>query len=214
MKLGFYEDAGNNYREALRSNPKLDKAYYNLAVLYASENKYDKAKRQLETCLKINRNFPEARDALKKLEGSDQSDWYRWWFGDSEKDKMDKGENNRRVSRRMRKVAFKQVIGAIVMASIAVLIIITIILAFMYAYNLAASVVAGLTFAIAIAVAILLLPSLRKFKAAGIELEPSPFVPGTIKLRPSSLVLEKSIRESSSKIATHLKVTTAEERKK
>jgi tetratricopeptide (TPR) repeat protein len=62
-ELGFYEDAENNYREAIKSNPKLDKAYYNLAVLYASENKYDRAKRQLDTCLKINRNFQEARDA-------------------------------------------------------------------------------------------------------------------------------------------------------
>jgi membrane protein YdbS with pleckstrin-like domain len=103
---------------------------------------------------------------------------------------MDKGENNKRK----RKVAFKQVIGAIVMPSIAVLTIIATILAFMYASNLAASVIAGLTFTIAIAVAILLLPSLRKFKAAGIELEQSPFVPGTIKLKPSLLVLERSIR--------------------
>ena len=103
---------------------------------------------------------------------------------------MDKGENHKRK----RKVAFKQVIGAIIMASIAVLTIITIILAFMYASNLAASVIAGLTFAIAIAVAILLLPSLRRFKAAGIELEPSPFVPETIKLKPSLLVLERSTR--------------------
>jgi hypothetical protein len=42
---------------------------------------------------------------------------------------------------------------------------------------------------------------LRKFKAAGIELEPSPFVPGTIKLKPASFVLERSIRELPSKMA-------------
>jgi tetratricopeptide (TPR) repeat protein len=203
-ELGFYEDAENNYREAIKSNPKLYQAYYNLAVLYASENKYDRAKRQLETCKKINRNFPDAREAIKKMEGSGQSDWYGWWFGDSDKDKMDKGENNKSK----KKISFKPVLGAMVMASIALIIILTIVLAFMYPSNLAASVVAGLTFAMAILIGVLLLPSLRRFKAAGIELEPSPFVPETIKLRPSSLVLEKSIRKLSSEMAT------ADERKK
>ena len=99
-------------------------------------------------------------------------------------------------------ITFKPVLGAIVMASIALIIILTIVLAFMYPSNLAASVVAGLTFAMAILIGVLLLPSLRRFKAAGIELEPLPFVPETIKLRPSLLVLEKSIRKLSSEMET------------
>src|ERR687890_594347 len=85
-ELGFYEDAENHYREAIKSNPKLVRAYFHLAILYANENKYDRAKKQLETCLKINRNFSEARNAIKRLEDGGEPDWYRWWFGYERKD--------------------------------------------------------------------------------------------------------------------------------
>ncbi|HEX2407178.1 MAG TPA: hypothetical protein VHJ38_08205 [Nitrososphaeraceae archaeon] len=30
---------------------------------------------------KINKNFSDAREALKRLRISEQSDWYDWWFG-------------------------------------------------------------------------------------------------------------------------------------
>jgi tetratricopeptide (TPR) repeat protein len=191
-ELGFYEDAEKEYREAIKSNPKLVRAYYNLAVLYASENKYDRAKKQLETGYRIDRNFSVARDAIKKLEGLGQSDWYGWWFGDdSDKGKMYKDKDKKSK----KKVGFKPILGMIVITSIALLMIVTIILAFMYPSNLAASVVAALTFSIAILVGVLLLPSLRRFKAAGIELEPALFAPGTIKLRASSYVMSaKSLR--------------------
>jgi tetratricopeptide (TPR) repeat protein len=43
-ELGFHEDAENHYREAIKSNPKLVRAYFHLAILYANENKYDRAK--------------------------------------------------------------------------------------------------------------------------------------------------------------------------
>jgi tetratricopeptide (TPR) repeat protein len=171
--LGFYEDAEDEYRKAIRSDPKLVRAYYNLAVLYASENKYDMAKKRLDTCLKIDRDFSDAREAIKKLEQSTQSDWYRWWFGgDEKKDKRVKGNSEKSWEKR---IDGKRIIGATVMASIAVLTILIVILAFKYPSTLAPSVVAMLTIPLAILVGILLLPSLRRFKAAGIELEPVLF---------------------------------------
>jgi hypothetical protein len=36
--------------------------------------------------------------------------------------------------------------------------------------------------------------TIGRFEAAGIELEPAAFVPGSIKLEPSLYVLEKSLR--------------------
>src|SRR5215213_7991253 len=93
-ELGFYEDAENHYREAIKSSPKIIRAYFHLALLYANENKYDRAKKQLETCLNINRNFSKARDAIKKLDGAGEPDWYRWWFGDEHKDNNNKKTGN------------------------------------------------------------------------------------------------------------------------
>ena len=193
-ELGFYEDAENHYREAIKSNPKLVRAYFHLAILYANENKYDRAKKQLETCLNINRNFSEARDAIKRLEGAGESDWYRWWFGDDHKDNnKNTGKDNKMSKKRF---DFKSILGMIVMAFIASLIIITVILAFSYPSTLATSVVAALTFFMAILIGVLLLPSLKRFKAAGIELEPNPFVV-TIEMMCSLYVMDKSHREVS-----------------
>jgi hypothetical protein len=56
------------------------------------------------------------------------------------------------------------------------LIIMTVILAFSYPSTLAQSVVTAVTFYMAILIGVLLLSSLKRFKAAGIELEPNPFV--------------------------------------
>ena len=191
-ELGFYEDAENHYREAIKSNPKLVRAYFHLAVLYANENKNDRAKKQLETCLNINRNFSKARDAIKRLEGAGEQDWYRWWFGDEHKD------NNKNTGKddkmRMKRFDFKQTLGKIVMAFIAGLIIMTVILAFSYPSSLAPSVVAALTFSMAILIGVLLLPSLKRFKAAGIELEPNPFVVTRETMR-SLYVMDKSHNE-------------------
>ncbi|HEY6755807.1 MAG TPA: tetratricopeptide repeat protein [Nitrososphaera sp.] len=192
-KLGLYEDAENHYREAIKSNPKIVRAYFHLAVLYANENKYDRAKKQLETCLKINRNFSKARDAIKRLEGEGEQDWYSWWFVDEHKynnKKTDKDNNEMRKKR----FAFKPILGAIVMAFIAGIMITTVILASSYPSTLAPSVVAALTFSMAIMIGVLLLPSLKRFKAAGIELEPNPFVL-TIEMLRSLYVMDKSHRE-------------------
>jgi Tfp pilus assembly protein PilF len=192
-ELGFYEDAENHYREAIKSNPKVVRAYFHLAVLYANENRYDRAKKQLETCLKINRNLSEARNAIKRLEGAGEPDWYRWWFGDEHKDNNKKtGKDNE-----MRKKWFdsKPILGTILMAFVAGIMITTVILAFSYPSTLAPSVVGALTFSMAIMIGVLLLPSLKRFKAAGsIELEPNQFVL-TVEMMHSLYVMEKSHRE-------------------
>src|SRR5215204_3665489 len=193
-ELGFYEDAENHYRGAIKSSPKMIRAYFHLAVLYANENKYDRAKKQLETCLNINRNFSKARDAIKKLDGAGEPDWYRWWFGDEHKDNNNKKTGNGNEMRKKWWFARKPILGTIVMAFIAGIMITTIILAFSHPSTLASSVVAALTFSMAIMIGVLLLPSLKRFKAAGIEIEPNPFVL-TIEMMRSLYVMDKSHRE-------------------
>jgi tetratricopeptide (TPR) repeat protein len=190
--LGFYEDAENHYREAIKSNPKLARAYFHLAVLYINEKKYDKAKKQLETCMKIDRNFSEARNAIKRLDGANEPDWYHWWFGEGHKGtSKNTGKDNKTLRNRFN---FKPILGTIVMAFIAGLMITTLILAFSYPSTLAPSVVTGLIFSIAILIGVLLLPSLMRFREASIELEPSPFVV-TREMMRSLYAMDKSHRE-------------------
>ena len=190
--LGFYEDAENYYREAIKSNPKLARAYFHLAVLYINEKKYDRAKKQLETCMKIDRNFSEARNAIKRLDGANEPDWYRWWFGEGHKGtSKNTGKDNKTMRDRFN---FKLILGTIVMAFIATLMITTLLLAFSYPSTLAPSVVTGLIFSIAILMGVLLLPSLMRFRVAGIELEPNPFVV-TREMMQSLYAMDKSHRE-------------------
>ena len=88
----------------------------------------------------------------------------------------------------------KPILGTIVMAFIAGIMITIIILAFSHPSTLASSVVAALTFSMAIMIGVILLPSLKRFKAAGIEIEPNPFVL-TIEMMRSLHVMDKSHRE-------------------
>jgi tetratricopeptide (TPR) repeat protein len=84
FRLGLYDDAEKEYRDAIRANPKAPEQYYNLGVLYNSEDKPDRAKALFNTCLSLDNGFSKARDAIKKLEGANQlSDWYNWWFKSS-----------------------------------------------------------------------------------------------------------------------------------
>jgi hypothetical protein len=163
-----------------------------LAVLYINENKYDRAKKQLETCLKIDRNFSQARKAMKGLDGANEPDWYHWWFDDGHKgNSKNTGKDNRT---RKKSFDFKPILGTIVMAFIAGLMITTLVLAFSYPSTLAPSVVAGLIFSITILIGVLLLPSLMKFKAVSIELESNPFIV-TREIMRSLYVMDKSHRE-------------------
>jgi tetratricopeptide (TPR) repeat protein len=51
-RLGWYEGAEKAYRNAMQVNSKLVEAYYNLAVIYNSENKRDKANRNKTKLIK------------------------------------------------------------------------------------------------------------------------------------------------------------------
>jgi hypothetical protein len=162
--------------------------------LYVNENNYNRAKKQLETCLKINTNFSEARHAIKRLKDAGEPDWYRWWFGDDEHKYNDNKNMGKYNKMRNKRLDFKPILGKIVMAFIASLIIMTVIIAFSYPSTLAPSVVAALTFSMATLIGVLLLPSLKRFKADGIELELNPFVV-TIEMMRSLYVMDKSHRE-------------------
>jgi tetratricopeptide (TPR) repeat protein len=192
-ELGLHEEAENHYRKAVKSNPKLARAYFHLAVLYISENKYDRAKKQLETCLKIDRNFSDARTAIKKLGGTNGADWYHWWFGDEYKGnimKRSKGNNKTRQE----SFDLKPILGTIVMALIGGLMVTTLVLAFSYPSTLAPSAVSGLIFSIVILVGVLLLPSLMRFTPSEIKLELNPSVVRKEMIH-SLYVMDKSHRE-------------------
>jgi len=194
-ELGFYEDAESHYRKAIKSNPKLVRAYYNLAALYISEKKYDRARKQLETCSKINRNFSDARDAINRLDGATGRDWYNWWFNDWQHKSNSKNKQKDPEIWRNKRLDIKPMIGTIVMAFIAGLTIATIILAFSYPSSLAPSVAAALTFLVAMLIGVVLLPSLVGFKAVGIQqLESEPFVITSENLH-SLQVIDKSHHE-------------------
>ncbi len=53
FRLGLFEEAEKELRNAIIYDSKLVEAYYNLAVIYTEENKYQKAITLLETCTKI-----------------------------------------------------------------------------------------------------------------------------------------------------------------
>jgi hypothetical protein len=102
-----------------------------------------------------------------------------------------------RMIKRKKEFVFKPTLGMIGMVSTALHMKLTIVLAFSYPSTLTLSVVAMLMFPLAFMFGALLLLSLRRFKGAGIELEPAPFIPETIKFGPSLDFLKKSLRALS-----------------
>ena len=92
-KKGLVEKARNEYEAAIesatRSNSKLPEAYYNLGVLNNDDGKTDIARKDFEDCLKEDRKFTKAREALKKLDStSSTSEWFKWWFSSGEGKKV------------------------------------------------------------------------------------------------------------------------------
>lgn len=83
-KQGLYDKAEDQLNGAIDDCPDLPHAYYNLGVLYNEDGKKQQADRLFKTALNIDRNFIEARNALKKLhhpQGNALTDWVGWWFG-------------------------------------------------------------------------------------------------------------------------------------
>lgn len=85
LKQGLYGKAESELVKSLDINPNLVHAYYNLGVLYNEEGNKQRAEKLFKTATAVNKNFGEARDALKKLRGTELrnlgGDWYDWWFG-------------------------------------------------------------------------------------------------------------------------------------
>jgi tetratricopeptide (TPR) repeat protein len=162
-KLGDYKNAESKYFEAMKLNPNLIEAYYNLGVLYNAEGKRDICKRFFDACLKIKVSFPEAWQALVKIEAVGQLDWYDWWFAAKSSKKIIRG---------------RKFFGGGLIGAIAILIFITVYASF---NNIETN---GLIVIVGILVGMLLLPSLRKVKVGEIEFEIQDMGVGFIDLEP------------------------------
>jgi protein O-mannosyl-transferase len=71
LKQGLYGKAESELNEALEQNPSLAHAYHNLGVLYNEEGNKQRAEKLFKTATIVDKNFSEARDALKKLQGTE-----------------------------------------------------------------------------------------------------------------------------------------------
>ena len=166
-----FQQAEQEYIKATESSSKstIADAYYNLAILYNSQGRRDKAMRMCEDCLKSDPNFSKAREALYKLKSSSHQslEWYSWWFSH---------------------VKGKKALGILLISSIlAPLLIVSLIAYNVYfvlhdlgkltsfvGHNLSVLVTAVITM-MGLSIAVLLLPSLTKIKVGSIvELETVP----------------------------------------
>lgn len=66
-KLGRFSKAMEAYEEALRISPMDAKIYFNMASCTIAMKEYEKARSNLETCVKINPSFPRANEKLEEL---------------------------------------------------------------------------------------------------------------------------------------------------
>jgi tetratricopeptide (TPR) repeat protein len=66
------ENAVQQYREAIRLDPGFTWAHYNLGLVLQEQKKNEEATQQFRLALSFDPNFRDAREALKKLEGSSQ----------------------------------------------------------------------------------------------------------------------------------------------
>jgi tetratricopeptide (TPR) repeat protein len=73
---GQFKEAETSFEKARNQNYNLIYAHYNLAAVYNIQNKKPKAKKELEVCLSIDKNFTDASVALKQVQDSGG----RWQF--------------------------------------------------------------------------------------------------------------------------------------
>jgi len=64
LDQGRYQEATNQYNEALRINPGSAEAHYNLGTVFFYQGKYQEAIPYLNEALRINPNFAEAHNNL------------------------------------------------------------------------------------------------------------------------------------------------------
>jgi tetratricopeptide (TPR) repeat protein len=151
LKQGLYGKAEFELNKALELNPNLAHAYHNLGVLYNEEGNKQRAEKLFKTATTVDKNFSEARDALKKLQGTELrnigGDWYDWWFG-RDSTKLKKG------------------LGIVIVALIGILVA-------KANYNIYndLQISASLFAVLAINILIILLPILSKLKMGPVELQ-------------------------------------------
>jgi tetratricopeptide (TPR) repeat protein len=137
---------------AIEENPELAPAYFNLAVLYNEEGKKDRAEKLFQTTLDSDRNFKEARNALKKLQETGIKglrDWIDWWFG-----------SNSSVYRKALGYAIITFAGSLL-----------VIMAIYDTYLKDQGVSQSLLIVLAVTIMTLLLPSISKLKLGPVELD-------------------------------------------
>jgi len=156
-RLGLHEEAEREYWDAIRNKSTLVEAYYNLAVLYCAENKYERSVKILKNCSKINRNFHNAKEALIKLQGAGRYDWFDWWF------------KNTRIKKRL----------GIVISLLMFSSVVSVILTALYGQN--HPELLGIA---AIMFILLIFPNLKTIKIQGIELETIQSNVGIVVLEP------------------------------
>ena len=127
------------------------------------------------SCLKINPNFLKANDAIIKLEGSEASEWYSWWFSHN---------------------IGKKILGILLVASIlSPLLLVGFVFYDVYFVrhtirgltsfigNNITILISGTLAGMGLAIGVLLLPSLTKIKVGSIvELETLPIQAENVKL--------------------------------
>lgn len=153
----------------MERNPGMIDAHYNLAVLYNERRSREQARAKLETCIKMNKNFIKAKEAIRRLEDRSQLDWYGWWFGHS--------------SSKMKKV-----FGCLLIISIFLLVLFTVSISFRESRLTEILILTGFL------IGVLLLPSPRKMRLGDLELETSHIEIGHLTLEPSLVLIAKPVR--------------------
>jgi len=64
LDQGRYQEAANQFNEALRINPNYTEAHYNLGSAFLDQGRYQEATNQFNEALRINPNFAEAHNNL------------------------------------------------------------------------------------------------------------------------------------------------------
>lgn len=116
----------------------------------------DKSKKELEVCIKIKPDSSKIKDAIKEINNSLQSEWFKWWF----------------VGGKGKKIA-----GTVLLTSLlSLVLLISIMISYISIVNetISPQAITGLLVMIGFLVIILLLPSLRKVKVMDVELETEP----------------------------------------
>ena len=121
----------------------------------SSDPKKDRAEKLFQTTLDLNRNFKEARNALKKLQETGVKglrDWIDWWFGyDSP--------------------VYRKALGYAIIIFAASLLVIVVIYDTYWKDKGGFGVSQSLLIVLAVTIVMLLLPSISKLKLGPIELD-------------------------------------------